>query len=80
MLTDTGSAYRSHTCAELGVTPKRTRTHRPRTNGRIERFHLTMADGWAFAGMFLTGSARRKARPAWLHEYNHYRPHTAIGT
>ncbi|MFB2556158.1 integrase core domain-containing protein, partial [Herbiconiux liangxiaofengii] len=24
-------------------------------------------------------SARRAALPAWLHEYNHHRPHTAIG-
>ncbi|RBY89667.1 integrase core domain-containing protein, partial [Blastococcus sp. TF02A-30] len=24
-------------------------------------------------------SARRKALPAWLHEYNHHRPHTATG-
>jgi transposase InsO family protein len=29
--------------------------------------------------MFLSESARRKALPAWLHEYNHHRPHTAIG-
>ncbi|MGY1837600.1 integrase core domain-containing protein, partial [Blastococcus sp. SYSU DS0510] len=25
----------------------------------------------------LSESARRKALPAWLHEYNHHRPHTA---
>ena len=24
-------------------------------------------------------SARRKALPGWLHEYNHHRPHTATG-
>ncbi|MGD9991062.1 integrase core domain-containing protein, partial [Pseudonocardia sp.] len=23
--------------------------------------------------------ARRKALPAWLHHYNHHRPHTALG-
>ncbi|MEK6467513.1 integrase core domain-containing protein, partial [Pseudonocardia alni] len=22
---------------------------------------------------------RRRALPGWLHEYNHHRPHTAIG-
>jgi transposase InsO family protein len=83
VLSDNGSAYRSHAwreaCAELGITPKRTRPYRPQTNGKIERFHRTMADGWAFARMFLSESARRKALPAWLHEYNHHRPHTAIG-
>jgi transposase InsO family protein len=83
VLTDNGSAYRSHawrdTCAELGITPKRTRPYRPQTNGKIERFHRTLADGWAFGRMFSTESARRRALPGWLHEYNHHRPHTAIG-
>ncbi len=83
VLSDNGGAYRSHawrdTCVELGITAKRTRPYRPQTNGKIERFHRTMADGWAFRRMFLSESARRKALPAWLHEYNHHRPHTAIG-
>jgi transposase InsO family protein len=83
VLSDNGSAYRSHAwraaCAELGIKAKRTRPYRPQTNGKIERFHRTLADGWAFARMFLSESARRKALPAWLHEYNHHRPHTAIG-
>jgi transposase InsO family protein len=82
VLSDNGSAYRSRAwrtaCAELGITPKRTRPYRPQTNGKIERFHRTLADGWAFARMFLSESARRKALPAWLHEYNHHRPHTAL--
>jgi transposase InsO family protein len=81
VLSDNGSAYRSHawrdTCAELAITPKRTRPYRPQTNGKIERFHRTMAEGWAFRRMFLSESARRKALPGWLHEYNHHRPHTA---
>jgi transposase InsO family protein len=83
VLSDNGSAYRSHAwrdaCLELGITAKRTRPYRPQTNGKIERFHRTLADGWAFGHMFLSESARRKALPAWLHEYNHHRPHTAIG-
>jgi transposase InsO family protein len=83
VLSDNGSAYRSHAwrdvCAELAITPKRTRPYRPQTNGKIERFHRTMADGWAFRRMYLTESARRRALPGWLHEYNHHRPHTAIG-
>jgi transposase InsO family protein len=83
VLSDNGSAYRSHlwrdTCAELGITAKRTRPYRPQTNGKIERFHRTMADGWAFKKFYNSESARRAALPAWLHEYNHHRPHTAIG-
>lgn len=42
VLSDNGSCYRAHAwrdaCAELHVTPKRTRAYRPQTNGKIERF------------------------------------------
>ena len=83
VLSDNGSCYRSHllrdTCAALGITPKRTRPYRPQTNGKIERFHRTMADGWAFKKFYSSETARRAALPAWLHQYNHHRPHTAIG-
>jgi transposase InsO family protein len=83
VLSDNGSAYVSRlwreTCAELGIKPKRTRPYRPQTNGKIERFHRTLAQGWAFKRFYPSELARRGAMPAWLHEYNHHRPHTAIG-
>jgi transposase InsO family protein len=83
VLSDNGSCYRSHAwrdaCTALGIRHKRTRPYRPQTNGKIERFHRTLADGWAFKRLYTSESARRKALPAWLHEYNHHRPHTAIG-
>jgi transposase InsO family protein len=83
VLSDNGSCYRSHlwrdTCAELAITHKRTRPYRPQTNGKLERFHRTLADGWAFKKLYSTESARRAAMPAWIHYYNHHRPHTAIG-
>jgi transposase InsO family protein len=83
VLSDNGSCYRSHlwrdTCTELAITPKRTRPYRPQTNGKLERFHRTLADGWAFRKFYSSESARRAALPAWLHHYNHHRPHTAIG-
>ena len=81
VLTDNGSAYRSHlwrdTCQTLGITPKRTRPYRPQTNGKIERFHRTLGS-WAYDVFYPTETARRAALPAWLHDYNHHRPHTAI--
>jgi transposase InsO family protein len=83
VLSDNGSAYKSHlwrdTCRELGIKAKKTRPYRPQTNGKIERFHRTLADGWAFKRFYATESARRNALPAWQHNYNHHRPHTAIG-
>jgi transposase InsO family protein len=83
VLSDNGSAYRSFlwrdTCAELGITPKRTRPYRPQTNGKIERFHRTLADGWAYARHYATEAERRAALPAWLHACDHHRPHSACG-
>jgi transposase InsO family protein len=83
VLSDNGSCYRSslwqQTCADLGITPKRTRPYRPQTNGKIERFHRTLAEGWAFKKLYSSESARRAALPAWIHHYNHHRPHAAIG-
>ncbi|WP_104135129.1 IS481 family transposase [Cryobacterium sp. Y62] len=83
VLSDNGSAYKSHlwrdTCRDLNIKVKKTRPYRPQTNGKIERFHRTLADGWAFSRFYNSESARRNALPAWIHEYNHHRPHTAIG-
>jgi transposase InsO family protein len=83
VLTDNGSAYKSRlwreTCAELGITPKKTRPYRPQTNGKIERFHRTLAEGWAFKKFYNSESARLAALPAWVHQYNHHRPQSAIG-
>ena len=49
MLSDSGSAYRSfawlEACTDLNITHKRTRPYRPQANGKIERFHRTLADG-----------------------------------
>ena len=83
VLSDNGSCYKSHlwrdTCVELKITPKRTRPYRPQTNGKIERFHRTLAEGWAFKKFYTSESARLAALPAWVHQYNHHRPHSAIG-
>ena len=82
VLSDNGSAYKSHAwrnaCADLAIKPKRTRPYRPQTNGKIERFHRTLADGWAYARFYDCESDRRAALPGWLHFYNHHRPHSAI--
>lgn len=81
VLSDNGGAYRSHlwrdTCEALSITPKRTRPYRPQTNGKVERFHRTMADGWAYAHCYRSEQERRDALADWLHQYNQHRPHTA---
>jgi transposase InsO family protein len=81
VLSDNGSAYKSHlwhtVCDQLEITVKKTRPYRPQTNGKIERFHRTMADGWAYARHYTSETQRRDALASWLHEYNHHRPHSA---
>jgi transposase InsO family protein len=81
VLTDNGAAYRSKAFADaLGeaITHKRTRAHRPQTNGKVERFNRTLAEEWAYARPFTSESERAAAYPDWLHTYNHHRPHTAL--
>lgn len=83
VLTDHGSPYRSHpwsdACTELGIKHKRTRPYRPQTNGKIERFHRTLAEGWAYARFYTSETERRAALPDWIHFYNRHRTHSAIG-
>lgn len=83
VLSDNGSAYKSHlwrdTCDELGITMKKTRPYRPQTNGKIERLHRTLAEGWAYKKLYTSEDVRRAALPGWLHQYNHHRPHSAVG-
>lgn len=82
VLSDNGSAYVSHlwrdTCIDLGIKHKRTRPRRPQTNGKIERLHRTLGDGWAYKKLYTSEAARRAALAGWLHQYNHHRPHSAL--
>ncbi|GAA1482486.1 hypothetical protein GCM10009624_29260 [Gordonia sinesedis] len=70
VLSDNGGCYRSalwkRTCTELGVTAKYTRPYRPQTNGKIERFHRTMAA----VNRPGSGGDRDLTRrmPVWLHQ------------
>jgi transposase InsO family protein len=81
VLTDNGACYRSRTFADaLGdIEHRRTRPYRPQTNGKVERFHRTLADEWAYARLYRSDAERCQAFTTWLHNYNHHRGHTALG-
>jgi transposase InsO family protein len=83
VLTDNGSCYRSRlwraACLDLDVTHKRTKPYRPQTNGKVERFHRTLAVEWAYVRAYSSETARVAALRKWLHLYNHHRTHTALG-
>ncbi|MFD3038517.1 IS481 family transposase [Mycolicibacterium senegalense] len=80
ILTDNGSCYRSHVFRDaLGdIKHRRTRPYRPQTNGKVERFHRTLADEWAYARLYTSDTERCAEFPTWLHYYNHHRGHTAL--
>jgi transposase InsO family protein len=56
-----------------------TKPYRPRTNGKVERFHQTMAREWAYGLSYRSHQQRTAALPHWLQHYNHHRPHSSIG-
>jgi transposase InsO family protein len=55
-----------------------TQPYRPRTNGKVERFHQTMAREWAYGLTYTSSTSRASALPHWLEHYNHRRPHSAL--
>ena len=81
VLTDNGSCYRSHAFRDAvgDVEHRRTHPYRPQTNGKVERFHRTLADEWAYAQLYTSDAQRSQQFPIWLHTYNHHRGHTALG-
>jgi transposase InsO family protein len=59
-LIDNGSPYVSHVhaaaCQQLRIRHLRTRSYRPRTNGKAERLIQTLLREWAYARVFQTSA------------------------
>jgi transposase InsO family protein len=84
LMTDNAWAYaRSRLVRDLltrhGIRHLKTKPYRPRTNGKVERFHQTMAREWAYGLIYQSHHDRARALPHWLEHYNHTRPHSSLG-
>jgi transposase InsO family protein len=65
--------------AEHGIRHLTIQPYRPRTNGKVERFHQTMAREWAYGVRYRSHRHRAAALPHWLSYYNERRPHSSLG-
>jgi transposase InsO family protein len=84
VMTDNGFSYvKNRSLRELlacaGIRHLTTEPYRPRTNGKVERFHQTMAREWAYGLSYRSHRQRNQALPHWLDHYNRRRPHSALG-
>ena len=68
-----------HLLARHEVRHLTTKPYRPRTNGKVERFHQTMAREWAYGLVYHSHRERAAALPHWLDHYNTRRPHSSLG-
>jgi len=84
LMTDNGFSYvKNRSLGELlarhGIHHLTTEPYRPRTNGKVERFHQTMAREWAHGVTYQSHRHRTQALPHWLDHYNRRRPHSSLG-
>ena len=81
VLSDNGFCYRGKLFNEaLGQVKHRyCRPYRPQTNGKVERFHRTLLEEWAYIRPYWRECDRTRALAHFLHGYNYHRVHTAIG-
>ena len=84
LMTDNGFSYvKNRSLRELlgryGIRHLTTQPYRPRTNGKVERFHQTMAREWAYGLAYRSHRHRADALPHWLDHYNRTRPHSSLG-
>ena len=84
LMTDNGFSYvKNRSLRELldrhGIRHQTTQPYRPRTNGKVERFHQTLAREWAYGLAYRSHRHRNQALPHWLDHYNRHRPHSSLG-
>jgi transposase InsO family protein len=82
VITDNGACYKSwrwrDACAVTNTKVKKTRPRRPQTNGKVERYHRTLLEEWAYIRSWTSEAERHHAYDGFTHFYNQHRPHGAL--
>ena len=83
LTTDNGSQFTStrflETLSALGLTHRRTAYHHPEGNSYIERFHRSLKEEEVWVSEYRSLEEARASIEGYLWEYNHDRPHRALG-
>ncbi|HEU0337678.1 MAG TPA: IS481 family transposase [Gaiellaceae bacterium] len=84
LMSDNAFAYvKNRSLRELlaarGIKHLTTEQYRPRSNGKVERFHQTIAREWAYGLAYRSHRERNQALPHWHEHHNHRRPHSSLG-
>jgi len=83
VMTDNAPGYRSDifcdTLEAVDIDHILIPPYRPQVNGKVERYQRTLTTEWAYTRTWQSNQQRTNALTSWLHQYNHHRPHTAIG-
>ena len=66
-------------CRENGIRHLLTAPRSPTTTGKVERFHKTLRREFLDGRVFVDLDEAQAAIDAWVHTYNHDRPHQGIG-
>lgn len=84
LVTDNAMAYRLSSqfriaLGELGIEHRRTPAYTPQLNGKVERYHRTLLEEWAYVRPYVGNAERVALLNDWLHSYNFHRAHIALG-
>jgi putative transposase len=81
--TDNGTQFTStrflKALARLGITHRRTAFNHPEGNGMIERFHRSLKEEEIWLNEYRSMEEAKESIGRWIEEYNHDRPHQALG-
>lgn len=82
VMTDRAKAYRAEpfqtALDTIGAVHRPTRPYRPQTNGKVERFHKTLMNEWAYARLYTSNQQRTDALATFVYRYNHERRHRSL--